>query len=84
MTGVQFTDQKINVGLSLFQKSRHVVGKMVPTEIPSRSSAAESRLYESATSFESHTFIVNNPRVWTRVSQWKTLLGGKRLLFADS
>ena len=51
---------------------------------PSRSSAAETRLYERSQHPWRVTFIVNNPRVRTRVSERKTLLGGKRLPFADS
>ena len=65
--------------------SAHAIFTVVKT-IPTRSSAAENRLYEreDVTSLESHTFVVNNPGVWTRLSQRKILLGGKRLtLFAS-
>ena len=64
--------------------SAHAIFTGVKT-IPTRSSAAENRLYEreDVTSLESHTFIVNNLiRVWTRLSQRKILLGGKRLTFS--
>ena len=57
---------------------------MVCAAIPSRSSAAEGRLYKKAQHPWRVTFIVNNPRVWTRVSWQKTLLDGKNLLFAGS